>query len=446
MLYAKWAPIDTGVEYTLWGGNTYAVTGYSGSSSTAVIADEIDGIPVTILRMNAFKGSGVSTLVIGNNITSIDTSLAASTSIEEIRVSSENTKYKVEGAFLIEEKNGSKTLVYYPTGRVADHINVPEGITSIAEYAFAGSDIQSITLPASLKSIGLSAFEACYSLREVRGTSSVTYIGMWAFARCEALVSIVLPATLSTVDSHAFDGCTDLERVFYCGTAFDWSVVNIASSNNDSLRNATRYYYSATKPTDNGYYWYFDNGIATPWNSAASRGFTYAQHTGGNTCMITGLGTCTDSDIIIPEYIDGYRVTEIGAGAFDGCSSIKSVRIPGSVKIIQSYAFETCENLTDIYLEEGVEEIGFQVFSESGATTVVLPKSLKCIGWNAFYGCIKLDMVFYAGTRSEWEAMGLTFSGTYDTDIGVAYYSSSLTPGKDKIWHYDASGEPVLWF
>ena len=450
MLYARWTPMNDGVEYTMWGSNTsspyYVVTGYSGTSSTAVIADEIDGIPVTTLKMGAFSGSTVSTLVIGNNVTTIDTSLAASTSLVEIRVSSENPKYKVENGFLIEEKDGVKKLIYYPTGRTDTYVNVPYGISSIGEWAFAGSDIQTINLPSSLMSIGNSAFETCYSLREVRGVSSVSYIGMWAFAHCEALESIVLPATLKSVDSYAFEYCNKLSGVFYCGTAFDWSMVNVKSGMNDSLLNATRYYYSASQPSDNGNYWYSNNGIPTPWigTTAGSKGLTYARHTSGQTCMITGIGTCTDTDIIIPEYIDGYRVTEIGEGAFNGNQSIKSVYIPGSVSLINSHAFSNCSSLEKVYMEEGVTQIGYGAFRDSAVGWLLIPKSVEYIV-DSFDGCKSLYAVYYGDDKAKWDEKGFSLDDTEAPNVVLWYYSDVYPGLGSNYWYYDSNGNPAAW-
>ena len=51
-------------------------------------------------------------------------------------------------------------------------------------------------------------------------------------------------------------------------------------------------------------------------------------------CYITGMGDCTDKDLYIPEYIDGYRVVSIAAEAFNFNRKITSVYIPESVEFI----------------------------------------------------------------------------------------------------------------
>ena len=65
------------------------------------------------------------------------------------------------------------------------------------------------------------------------------------------------------------------------------------------------------------------------------------------TCKITGY-TGWATELTIPSELDGYTVTEIGASAFEDCSSLVSVTIPEGVTSIGSYAFASCTALTSI--------------------------------------------------------------------------------------------------
>lgn len=80
---------------------------------------------------------------------------------------------------------------------------------------------------------------------------------------------------------------------------------------------------------------------------------------GDGTCYVSGLGTCTDTDIVIPAVSPfGDTVTSIGNYAFRNCTALASITIPESVTSIGGYAFYGCTGLTSITIPEGVTSIG----------------------------------------------------------------------------------------
>ncbi len=74
------------------------------------------------------------------------------------------------------------------------------------------------------------------------------------------------------------------------------------------------------------------------------------------TAMITTAAAGIE-DLVIPEVIDGYRVTGIMSRSFKGNSYLRSVSIPGSVTSIQEEAFRECSSLKSVSLQEGVKSI-----------------------------------------------------------------------------------------
>lgn len=64
-----------------------------------------------------------------------------------------------------------------------------------------------------------------------------------------------------------------------------------------------------------------------------------------------------DIDVIIPENIDGYVVSEIGGDTFFGCESIKSVTIPNTVTTILHPGISNCSSLEKIYISSSVKKI-----------------------------------------------------------------------------------------
>ena len=61
--------------------------------------------------------------------------------------------------------------------------------------------------------------------------------------------------------------------------------------------------------------------------------------------IVVGIGTCKDTDLVIPSIYRGKPVTSIGDSAFYGCTGLTSVTIPDSVTSIGLEAFEGCTGL-----------------------------------------------------------------------------------------------------
>ncbi|MBR2799790.1 MAG: leucine-rich repeat domain-containing protein [Oscillospiraceae bacterium] len=92
-------------------------------------------------------------------------------------------------------------------------VTIPDVVTCIGdgEPVFEDCyDLQSITIPASVTSIGDYAFEDCYSLTSITIPDSVTRIGSSAFYGCRSLTSIIIPASVTSIGFGAFDDCDKL--------------------------------------------------------------------------------------------------------------------------------------------------------------------------------------------------------------------------------------------
>ena len=107
-----------------------------------------------------------------------------------------------------------------------------------------------------------------------------------------------------------------------------------------------------------------------------STGFAYIVNADRNTCTITGIGTCTDTEIYIPEIIDGYTVTVIGENAFKDCASITAIVFFDKEISISKRAFYGCMGLTEITIPETVNYIGEQAFFKCSNLSTVYYNSL----------------------------------------------------------------------
>ena len=82
---------------------------------------------------------------------------------------------------------------------------------------FYGSNIESIIIPNSVKSIGDAAFNQCERLESIVIPNSVKSIGDGAFAYCESLISIVIPDSVESIGNLAFYRCESLKSVSFKG-------------------------------------------------------------------------------------------------------------------------------------------------------------------------------------------------------------------------------------
>lgn len=72
--------------------------------------------------------------------------------------------------------------------------------------------------------------------------------------------------SVTIIQSSVFEQCDSLTNVYYAGDESDWEMIDISTFYNNSLTNATRFYYSDTEPTESGNYWHYVDGIPTVWS------------------------------------------------------------------------------------------------------------------------------------------------------------------------------------
>lgn len=125
----------------------------------------------------------------------------------------------------------------------------------------------------------------------------------------------------------------------------------------------------------------------------SSKGLSYTLNDDGNSYSVSGIGTCTDTDIVIPSIYEGKPVTSIADSAFRG-SNLISVVIPDSVASIGTYAFAYCDYLTRIKLSDSVTSIkGGTFLSCRSLTHITIPDSVTSIGVEAFSQCESLTSI-----------------------------------------------------
>lgn len=88
---------------------------------------------------------------------------------------------------------------------------VPEGYTTIEDFAFDSSRIKGVELPSTLYVIGEYAFSDCKKLKSIEIPANVKRIGKGAFSSCAKLTIMRIPAGVTEVEENTFQFCTGLE-------------------------------------------------------------------------------------------------------------------------------------------------------------------------------------------------------------------------------------------
>ena len=124
----------------------------------------------------------------------------------------DDTPYPVEGGNIYIDEE-TKTVDGADWGTVTS-ATIPNGVTTIGSYAFAGCDLlTSVTIPNSVTKIVDNAFEGCTGLTSVTIPNSVTYLGNYAFLDCSSLASVTLSNSIDFIGWCAFTNCVSLTSV-----------------------------------------------------------------------------------------------------------------------------------------------------------------------------------------------------------------------------------------
>lgn len=228
-------------------------------------------------------------------------------SLTTITVAAENPYFSSVQGVLFDKQQ--KTLIQYPVGNRSTSYTIPDGVTSIGWYAFAGCDwLTSVHIPNSVRSIEEGAFFGCDKLASITIPDGVQSIGNDAFNSCDKLASITIADSVTSVGYYAF-----------CDTAY---YANEANWTDEVL--------------------YVDGYLLHARVSVADN---YAIRAGTKTIAAYAFADCTSlASLVIP---DG--VTYIGDWAFEACISLTSITIPDSVSSIGEYAFMYCNALADVW-------------------------------------------------------------------------------------------------
>lgn len=145
----------------------------------------------------AFYWSNIRTIVLSKYVFAVQRNIKdmlmqfTGKYIENIFVEPENKKLlDINGNVFSKDKT---KFIAYARGKKETKYDIPNGVMSIGDKAFASSKLQSVTIPSTVKEIKEEAFVNCKELKEIYIPTSVEKIGITAFDECKSLKQILLP-------------------------------------------------------------------------------------------------------------------------------------------------------------------------------------------------------------------------------------------------------------
>lgn len=246
-----------------------------------------------------------------------------------------------EGVMYDLSSDGTYALVVGYTGNakrviIAD-VYMDKPVREIAQSAFRNTGITDVVIPASVTSIGYSAFSSAdvYTSTNLRTVtfaegSKLTSIGNMAFRNCTLLTSINIPASVISIDTCAFSGNMSLNNVTFAEGSQLTYIGNYAFECCTSLTSIE-----------------IPSGVTYIGNGA----FDSDEH---SPMRLVNVFFNEDSEL-----------TYIGEYAFDHCPRLTSIYIPTNVTYIGTRAFAACTSLTSITFGENCAvQLGAKVFHE----------------------------------------------------------------------------------
>lgn len=188
---------------------------------------------------------------------------------------------------------------------------LPEGLDSIGSKAFYYNIITEVTIPESVRAIGVSAFLKNQSLKSVTLNNSMELINQSLFNGCNNLAVVHGGKNVKNIAYNAFNGCDSLRSIK------DVAPVTIGESAFYNCRKLDSINFSHIKSIDN-------------------QGF----------CLCSSL---KEADLT--------TLTSIGTGSFNGCTSLKKVTFGNDITTIKSSAFYNCHALEEVILGSSINSL-----------------------------------------------------------------------------------------
>lgn len=343
-------------------------------------------------------------------------------------------------------------------------VTIPESVTSIGKSAFEDcSNLDSLTIKGVATSIGAYAFGSCTSLTSLSLVGSFQTIGDYAFVSC-GMTSLTIDATITSIEKYAFSSrsLTSLSLTGNVQKIGDYAFYSCPSLKTVTLPKSLTSIGSHAfdfctilgslgsieipgTVTEIGDFAFNNSGLTsvTIDEGVKSTG-AYMFYKCGNLTTVTlpeSLTTIANGSFAFCPNLNHVnipaRVTCIGDGAFSNCTSLSEITLQDGVKTIGADAFVSCKELTSITLPDSVTDIGKEAFQScEGLESITIPKNVTTIEPDTFYWCFSLkDITLPAGLTSFQDELTRCPAGRF--------YATDYKKDENGDPIYGEDGEPI---
>lgn len=286
--------------------------------------------------------------------------------------------------------DAGKTKICYITGELTGTYVMPDTVTEVKEYAFANTDLTEVTVSKSVTEIAYAAFAGCTKLEKVNLPEGLVTIGGYAFGDCTALKSADIPSTVQNIYAEAYCGCTALEKVnitdlaAWCRIYFEWANANPLCHAGDLYLNG-QLVEDLVLPTvvDKVYRYAFYNGnfrtVTVPAGIKAVGYDAFDSCDQLNEVHIEDLAAWCN----IQFENESANPLYTGKNIFMNGEAVMALEIPDVVSKVYAYTFNNA-NISSVKVPSSVQRIDYRAFHGSDVNSAELSEGLVYIGSEAF--------------------------------------------------------------
>ena len=265
-------------------------------------------------------------------------------------------------------------------------------LTTLGDCAFFfASSLLTIEIPSHVTSIGFATFYQAASLTSISIPSTVTSIGSSAFQEARSLRSISLPRSVTTIGNYAFKNTASLESFTFASESALISIGNEAFNNSTSLTSITIPSHVNSIGSNA-----FNNNTALTSINVEGDNLTYSSDSGilfnkSKTRLIASPNRRNSSSYTVPDGVE-----TIDSQAFAHSQFLTSITIPNTVTSLGDFTFYQATSLETVTFasNSGIVSIGNSVFLEAASLkSINLPSSVESIGYQAFRGTSSLRSI-----------------------------------------------------